>query len=191
MEPLSGDVTRLLQQVREGVKGAKDQLVTLLYDEIYRIARAKMRKERRNHTLQPTAVVNEAYIKLIEQTQQCWQGRAHFMAVCARIIRNILVDYARKRNADKRGGDIEFVPLDESIVGLKGKSMEEELAVHEALERLEKIKPQRGRIFELFYYGGMTDEEIAEVLDDDISDRTVGRERERARAWLISELYKK
>ena len=189
MDPLSGDVTRLLQQVRDGVKGAKDQLVILLYDEIYRIARAKMRNERHNHTLQPTAVVNEAYIKLIEQPQQSWQGRAHFLAVCARIIRNILVDYARKRNADKRGGDLEFVPLDESIVGLKGQSIEGELAVHEALESLEKIKPQQGRIFELFYYGGMTEDEIAHVLG--ISDRTVTREKEKARAWLISELHKK
>jgi RNA polymerase sigma factor (TIGR02999 family) len=189
MEPLSGDVTRLLRQVREGVEEAKHQLFTLLYDEIYRIARAKMRSERRNHTLQPTEVVNEAYARLVEQPQQCWQSRAHFKATCACIIGHLLVDHARKKKARKRGGDIEFVPLDESIAGPKKRPIVDTLAFYEALERLEKINPRQGQIIQYTRYGEMTDAEIAHVLG--ISEKTVERDRKNALAWLILILHKK
>jgi RNA polymerase sigma factor (TIGR02999 family) len=189
MEPLSGDVTRLLLQIREGKKEAKEQLLILMYDEIYRIAKIFMWHERQNHTLQPTALVNEAYIKLVEKPQQCWESRAHFKAVCARIIRNFLVDYARKRNAGKRGGDIEFVPLEESVVGSKEWPIEDTLAFYEAMDRLEKTDPRRCQIVELSFFGQMTEDEIAHVLG--ISDRTVTREKEKARAWLFAELHKK
>ena len=189
MEPLSGDVTKLLLQIREGRKEAKEQLLVLMYDEIYRIAKIFMSRERQDHTLQPTAVVNEAYIKLVEKPQQCWESRAHFKAVCARIIRNFLVDYARNRNARKRGGDIEFVPLDESVVGSKEWPIEDTLAFYEAMDRLEKINPRQSQIIQYTHYGGMTDDEIAHVLG--ISEKTVGRDRKDALAWLILELHKK
>jgi len=189
MGTLSGDVTRLLLQIREGKQDAKEHLLILMYDEIYRIAKSYMRSERRNHTLQPTAVVHEAYIRLIESPHQCWESLAHFKAVCACTIRNFLVDYARKRNAGKRGGDIEFVPFDESMMGAKDWPIEDTLAFYEALDRLEKNDPRQSQIIQYTRYGEMTDDEIAHVLG--ISDRTVGRERERARAWLFAELHKK
>src|SRR6185312_7311937 len=155
MEPLSGDITRLLLQIREGKKEAKAQLLMLMYDEIYRIAKSYMRRERRNHTLQPTALVNEAYIRLIESPHQSWESLAHFKAVCARILRRILVDYARRRKSDKRGGDFLFVPLEEAmIVGTKERSINI-LAIDEALDRLEKIDPRRSQIIELSFFGQM------------------------------------
>jgi len=188
MEPLSGDITRLLLQIREGRKEAKDQLLILMYDEIFRIAKSYMRRERRDHTLQPTALVNEAYIRLIESPYQCWESLAHFKAVCARILRRILVDYARRRKSDKRGGGLVFVPLDEAMVlGAKERSIDI-LALDEALARLEKIDPRRSHIIELSFFGQMTEDEIAHVLG--ISDRTVTREKEKARVWLFAELHK-
>ena len=187
MEPLSGDVTRLLLEIREGKEEAKEQLLILVYDEIYRIAKSYMRRERKDHTLQPTALVNEAYIRLIESPHQCWESLAHFKAVCSRILRRILVDYARRRKSDKRGGGLVFVPLEEAIIGAKERSIDM-LAMDEALARLEKIDPRRSQIIELSFFCQMTEDEIAHVLG--ISDRTVTRGKEKARAWLFAELHK-
>ena len=181
------EITRLLADWGSGNKSALDQLVPLVHAELRRIASRQMDRERQGHTLQATALVNEVYLKLAGQDGFQWQDRAHFFAVCAQVMRHILIDYARTHARDKRGGGRVHVSLDEAAV-----SVEEQaaglLALDEALRALEELDPQKGRIIELRYYGGLSVEEVAEILK--ISPATVGREWRRAKAWLYGELRK-
>ena len=144
-----------------------------------------MGRERADHTLQPTALVNEVYLKLAGREGFAWQNRAHFFAVCAQVMRHILIDYARTHARDKRGGGAVHVSVDEAMVSAREQA-QEFVALDEALRALEEIDPQKGRIIELRYFGGLSVEEVAEVLK--VSPATVGREWRRARAWLYREL---
>lgn len=152
-----------------------------------RLARRSLRRERPNHTLQPTELVNEAYIRLVDQRGADWQSRSHFFAIAARIMRRVLVDHARKRLTDKRGAGLSFVPLDDHTEApSEPVSWERVLAVHEALDRLESMSPRQAKIVELRYFGGLTREEVADVLA--ISRATVQREWSVARVWFAREL---
>ncbi|MCW5982506.1 MAG: sigma-70 family RNA polymerase sigma factor [Bryobacteraceae bacterium] len=186
MESGPGEVTLLLGKLAERDPDAAGELMPLVYQELRRIAGYYMRDERASHTLQPTALVNEAYLRLADQTRVDWRNRAHFFGVAARLMRRILVDHARERVAAKRGGRRARIDLDQIEVGLTREGCEELLAVEEALTRLREFDPQQERIVELRYYGGLTVEETAEALR--ISPRTVKREWAMARAWLQAEL---
>lgn len=187
MDSQAGEVTRLLGDLRSGNKDVEAQLFTLVYDELRRIAAAYLRRERPDHTLQPTALVHEAYLRLVDQSEQNWNNRAHFLGIGAHLMRQILVDYARKRDADKRGGGERPVTLDE--IALPGfKQPEEILAVDEALSRLEQLDKRQSQIVELRFFGGLTEEEIGELLH--LSVRTIKRDWSVARAWLYAEITK-
>ena len=187
MDTVTGEVTRLLIELRAGKKEAGAQLLTLLYDELRRLAAAYLRRERRDHTLQPTALVHEAYLRMIERSQQNWENRAHFMATCAHVMRQVLVDHARKKKAAKRGGHEQPLPLDESALSAAQRPIEF-VALDEALSRLEAFDPRQSRVVELRFFGGMSEEEIGHVLG--LSVRTVKRDWNVARAWLYSEMSK-
>ena len=164
---------------------ALDRLLPLVHEELRRLAGRHMRHERPGHTLQASALVNEAYLRLIEVKQVQWQNRAHFFAVSARLMRQILVDYARKRGGQKRGGKASPVSLDEAIAARL--PLDEDLiAVHEALLGLSEIDARKGQIVELRFFSGLTEEETAEVLN--ISPETVRRDWRFAKAWLRNEL---
>ena len=185
--PESGphDLTRLLRRVQQGDKEAESRLFEAAYQQLRRMAAARMRSERGGHTLQPTALVNEAYLKLISQRGANWQNRAHFFVVASKVMRRILVDYARNRLAEKRGGGQPPLPLDEALVFSKEKSGEL-LALDEALGRLEQKDERAHRVVELRFFGGLSIEETAEVLG--IAPRTVKRDWSFGRAWLRGEL---
>ncbi len=180
-----GEITLLLVKVRNGDREAESALVPLVYDELRRLARRYMRHERPDHTLQSTALVHEAYLKLIEQRETAWQNRAHFFGVASQLMRRILMDHARTKLAKKRGGSQQKISLDDAVAFSPAQS-EQFLAVDEALDRLSQLNPRQGRIVELRFFGGLTDEEVAEVLA--ISTRTVKRDWSVARAWLFREL---
>jgi RNA polymerase sigma factor (TIGR02999 family) len=175
------EVTQLLADWGRGDKSAFDKLFPLVQDELRRIARRQMSQERPGHTLQATALVNEAYLKLAGQDGFEWHNRAHFYAVCAQVMRHILIDHARAHARDKRGGGAVQVSLDELAIAVEDRA-EELVALDEALSSLEQMDPRKGKIVELRYFGGLSIEEIAEVLD--VSPRTVRREWRRAKAWL-------
>jgi RNA polymerase sigma factor (TIGR02999 family) len=181
------EITRLLFDWSQGDKAALDKLTPLVYAELRQIARRQMSRERADHTLQATALVNEAYLKIAGQGNSHWQSRTHFFAVCAQVMRHILIDHARTHARDKRGGGAVHVSLDEAAVSVEEQAAEF-IALDEALCALEAIDPQKGRIIELRYYGGLSTEEVADVLK--ISPATVGREWRRAKAWLYRELQK-
>jgi len=181
------DITQLLSDWSRGDKAALDKLTPLVYAELRQIARRQMGKERVGHTLQPTALVNEAYLKVAGQGGSEWQSRAHFFAVCAQVMRHILVDHARTHARDKRGGGAVHVSLDEAA-GAVSVQAANFVALDEALSTLETLDPQKGRIVELRYFGGLSVEEVAKILK--ISPATVGREWRRAKAWLYQELQK-
>ncbi|HEY1403292.1 MAG TPA: sigma-70 family RNA polymerase sigma factor, partial [Pyrinomonadaceae bacterium] len=168
-----------------GDRAALDKLTPLVYAELRRIARRQMSRERDGHTLQATALVNEAFIRISGQESFNWQDRAHFYAVCAQVMRHILIDHARANARDKRGGGAIHVSLDEAAV-LAGGQATDFLALEEALRALEAFDPQKGRIVELRYFAGLGIEETAEVLK--ISPTTVRREWRRAKAWLYRAL---
>jgi RNA polymerase sigma factor (TIGR02999 family) len=176
----AGEVTQLLVAWREGNEQALESLIPLVYQELRRVA-ARARRRDRNHTLQTTALVHEAYLRLIDQRQVCWQNRAHFFAISAQLMRRILVDRARRRYAAKRGGGADAVPISE-VGHYPPIARIDVLALDEALTRLAAIDPRQGRIVELLCFGGLTAKETAEVLD--VSERTVRREWAVARAWL-------
>jgi len=161
-------------------------LAPSLYRELHRIAVRKMRFERANHTLQPTALVNEAYLRLANASGSLWQDRAHFLAAAAQVMRHILVDHARLHGAGKRGAGAVQVTLDENIVPSPSHSIDV-LALHEALERLSRLDARQGSIVELHFFGGLSFEEIASVLE--VSDRTVKRDWAMARIWLFKEIW--
>ena len=173
------EVTQLLADWGRGDKSAFDKLFPLVHQELRRIAQRQMSHERPGHTLQATALVNEAYLKLAGNEGFEWRDRAHFYAVCAQVMRHVLIDHARAHARDKRGGGALQVSLNDAIA-LGEQRAEELVALDEALRSLEHLDPQKGRIVEMRYFGGLSIEETAEVLD--ISPRTVRREWRRARA---------
>ncbi len=181
------DVTRLLLDWSQaGNRAALDALTPLVYDELRRLAGAYLRRERHDHTLQSTALVHEAYLKLIDQRNVHWQNRAHFFGVAAQMIRRILVDHARGHQAVKRGSGAAQLSLDEAL-GVPGQQRDVNLvALDDALGELEKLDPQQSRVIELRYFAGLSIEETAEVMS--ISPATVKREWSTARAWLFREL---
>ena len=175
------EVTQLLAAWGKGDKSALEKLFPLVYDELRRIARRQMSQERAGHTLEATALVNEAYLKLAGQQGFEWHNRAHFFAVCAQVMRHVLIDHARAHARDKRGGGAIQVSLSEAAV-MAEEQAEHFIALDAALSALEQVDPQKEKIVELRYFGGLTIDETAEVLD--ISPRTVRREWQRAKAWL-------
>ena len=182
MPPISPqEVTQLLADWGKGDRSALDKLLPLVHSELRRIAQRQMRQERAGHTLQATALVNEAYLKLAGQQGFDWQNRAHFFAVCAQVMRHILIDHARAQARDKRGGGAIQVSLNDALVVADDQAAHF-IALEEALRVLERLDPQKGKIVELRYFGGLSIEEAAEVLN--VSPRTVRREWQRARAWL-------
>ena len=183
--PASAQVTMLLGRLTEGDARALDRLMPLVHDELRAIARRYMGNERAGHTLQPTALANEAYLRLVDLDEIDWRGRAHFFAVAAGIMRRVLIDHARKRRAARRGGDAKRVPLEETVL-LANERPEELVELDEALVRLRELDPRQEQIVELRFFGGLSVEETAAVIG--ISARTVKREWAVARAWLRAEL---
>ena len=179
-------VTQLLEQWSHGDDAALTELTPLVYEELRRIAHHFMEGQRSDHTLQTTALVNEAYLRLADQTNPRWQNRAHFFAVAARAMRQILVSYARSQQAQKRGGGALKVELDEAALVSPAES-QEIVDLHEALVRLATLDSRKAQVVELKYFGGLNYDEMAEVLK--ISRVTVRRDWEFARAWLHSELH--
>jgi RNA polymerase sigma factor (TIGR02999 family) len=182
----SREVTRLLSKWSQGDPSALERLTPLVYDELRRLAHRHMSGERSNHTLQTTALVNEAYLKLAGQTHANWSDRAHFFAVAARAMRQILINYALSYNAQKRGGGLARVELDEAAL-LSASQSREIVELHEALERLGRLDARKEQVVELKYFGGLKEDEIAEALG--ISAVTVRREWRFAKAWLHNDLH--
>ena len=178
-------VTQLLIAYSNGNQHALDQLLPMVYHELRRIAELRMRRERSDHTLNATALVHEAYLKLMDQGDVSWQNRAHFFAISSRLMRQILIDYARKHNAEKRGGGTPDTILDGKEIAL-GERADELIALDEALDRLASFDERMARVVEYRFFGGLTIEETAEVLD--ISPMTVKRDWRKAKAWLYREL---
>ena len=184
----SQNITRMLKDWSGGDREALDQLLPFVYDELHRQASRYLRRERSDHTLQTTALIHEAYLKLIDQKEVEWQNRAHFFAVAAQAMRRILVDYARTRKREKRGGDDVKLQLDEAINVSSGEKSIDLVALDEALTRLAEFDERQARVVELRYFSGMTEEETAEVLGT--SPATVRRDWNMAKAWLHSQLMK-
>ena len=180
------DVTLLLTKWRNGDQSALDRLMPLVYGELHRIAGRYLHSERTGHTLQTTALVHEAYLRLVDETRIQWQGRAHFFGVAATLIRNILVDYARGQKAVKRGSGIGKLSLEEAFALQMADESPDILAVDDALQALSKFDPQQGRIVELRFFAGLTIEETAEVLQ--ISPSTVKRDWILAKTWIYRTL---
>jgi RNA polymerase sigma factor (TIGR02999 family) len=181
--------TELLLSLRDGNQGALDELVPLVYDELRAIARRKLRHERRSHTLNSAALVNEAYLKLVELDRMEWQSRAHFLGIAARIMRNILVNHALSRKRVKRGGGVPLAPLEEAsnlASNLPAQEAERILALDSALEKLAAMNPRHARVVECRFFGGMTIEETAAALA--VSGATVERDWALLRVWLGREL---
>jgi len=183
--PSPPEITRLLEEWSRGDRSALDRLIPLVHAELRRIARRQMSQERAGHTLQATALVNEAYVRLAGDAGQRWQNRAHFFAVCAQVMRHVLIDHARSRAREKRGGALQRVSL-EGAAALAEGGEAELLALDEALARLEEFDRQKARVVELRYFAGLGIEETAEALG--VSPTTVRREWRRAKAWLYRAL---
>lgn len=179
------DITALLDGWSRGNPGALDELLPVVYGELRRIARRQLRRERAGQTLQPTALVHEAYLRLIAQRQLSWESRAHFFGVAAQVMRRILVDRARRRDAHKRGHDVQHISIEEAIEAPAPDGMSI-LALDDALGRLEAVDPGLAQIVELRAFGGLTIEEAAHVLQ--VSASTAKREWRTAKAWLAREL---
>lgn len=179
------DLTRLLLDWRNGNQAALEELWPLVYEDLHRIAESHLRRERLNHTLQPTALVNEAYLRLVDQTQADWRGRAQFFCIASQMMRRILINYARDRNTAKRGGTAHRISLDEAVNFFEQRDVDL-LALNEALTDLEVIDPKQVKIVELRFFGGLTIEETAEALA--LSPATVKREWRTAKAWLFKEI---
>lgn len=185
-ENQSNDVTQLLIKLTDGNESVLDELLPLIYGELRVLANRYLRRERKDHTLQPTALVHEAYLKLVDQKQVRWQNRAHFFGVAAQIMRRILVDHARKHTADKRGGELDKMQLEDQLVVAGDEKSVELLALDEALENLAKLDPQKAKIVELRYFGGLSVEETAEVMN--VSPVTIKRQWRMAKAWLYGQV---
>ena len=185
MAPAPATVTALLNELAAGDQEAAAKLVPLVYAELHRLAAGRLRHERPDHTLQATALVHEAYVKLAAQKDIKWQNRAQFFGVASQVMRRILVDYARGQQRVRRGGKQQKVSVDDVLLVSPDRT-EEVLTVHESLSRLEKLDARQARIVELRYFGGLTVEETAEVVG--ISTKTVIRELKVAKAWLYGDL---
>jgi len=179
------EVTSLLLAWGQGDKAALDALVPLVHQELRRLAHRYMAGERTGHTLQTTALVNEAYLRLVDCRQVRWQDRTHFFAVSAQLMRRILVDFARSRHYQKRGAGVRPVSLDENLV-LGDEKTADLVALDDALETLTGVDPRKGKVVELKFFGGLTVEEIAEVLQ--VCPNTVLRDWKLARSWLLREM---
>jgi RNA polymerase sigma-70 factor, ECF subfamily len=184
---VSHDVTLLLRKLADGHSDAAGELIPLIYSELRRLAAGRLRRERPDHTLQPTALVHEAYLRLVAQRNVAWQSRAHFFAVASTLMRRILVDHARRQLRAKRGTKPAKLSLDE-VVLFSPDRPDKMLGLNECLTRLEKMDRRQSRIVELRYFGGLTIEEVAEILAT--SPTTVRREWTSAKAWLYGELKK-
>lgn len=184
-EPTAHEITQLLRAWNEGDQTALEKLAPLVYAELHRLARGYMRGERPGHVLQSTALINEAWLRLIDWKNIEWHNRAHFFGVAARMMRRILVDFARERGAARRGGSAERVALEEAVLVSADRGAEI-LALDETLSRLAEIDERKCQIVEMRFFGGMGVDETAEVLE--LSPRTVKREWNLARAWLYREL---
>ena len=178
-------VTRLLQAWGRGEDTALEQVIPIVYKELKRIAHRYMAGQRQDHTLQTTALINEAYLKLIDSRQVNWQDRAHFFAISAQLMRRILVDFARSHTYQKRGGGVREITLDESLMGARGPA-KNLVALDDALKALADMDPRKCKVVELRFFGGMSVEETAEALK--VCPDTVARDWRMAKAWLASEL---
>ena len=185
MMPSPQEVTQLLVAWSDGDPAARDKLVCLVQQELHRLAHAYMRGERKGHTLQTTALVNEAYMKLADWKNLRWQSRAHFFGISAKLMRQILVDYARKRRSEKRGGKVSHVEINDKMPASM-KRVEDFIALDEALKKLALVDARQSQVVELRYFGGLSSKETAEVLK--VSSRTVELDWKVARAWLRREL---
>ncbi len=184
--PSQHEVTQLLWAWRAGDEAALDGLMPIVFAEMHRLAHIYMRRERPGHTLQTSALVNEAYLRLIDVSRVDWQDRTHFFAICAKVMRQVLMQHARSRYARKRGGgECVRVELDEAFVPSPERDADL-IALDDALNLLAQTDPREARVVELRFFGGLSEEETAQVLE--ISDRTVRREWEHAKAWLIHQL---
>lgn len=181
----SEQTTTLLDAVSGGDRQAADKLMSLLYDEFRRLAADYLNREKPQHTLQPTALVHEAFLRLVNQQHVTWQGRSHFFAIGAQAMRRILVDHARRKKREKHGGGLQRIELEESMTISKSRD-EDLLAIDDALQELAKVDPRQAKIVELRFFGGLTVAEVAEVLG--VSKRTVEYEWTMVRAWLRREL---
>jgi len=184
----SREITNMLRQWSEGRREVLDDLMPLVYDELRRQASRYLRGERKGHTLQTTALIHEAYLKLVDQREVDWQNRAHFFGIAAQAMKRILVDHARSRHREKRGGAAEDLGLDEARFIISGQKDVDLVAVDEALSRLAEFDPQQASIVELKFFGGFSIDEIAEAAQ--ISPATVKREWNSAKAWLRLEMTK-
>ncbi|HKO62631.1 MAG TPA: sigma-70 family RNA polymerase sigma factor [Pyrinomonadaceae bacterium] len=184
---VSENVTQLLIELANGDREAVDLLLPVIYDELRKLAANYLRRERPDHTLQPTALVHEAYLRLVDQTRVNWQNRAHFFGIAAQIMRRLLVDHARRHNAEKRGQDFQKLSLDENIDRAVDRSAEL-VALDDALKALAVFDPQKARVVELRYFGGLSIEETADVLG--VTATTIKRHWRFAKAWLHGEMQK-
>jgi len=183
--PPQHNITQLLAKWRDGNQSALDELYPLVYDELHRLARRYMSRERKGHTLQTTALINEAYVRLVDQKNVHWANRSHFFAISAQIMRRILIDHARRHLYAKRGGGAQQVSLEE-VAAITPNVSRELVRLDEALKSLAEMDPRRSQVVELRYFGGLNNEEIAGVLN--ISANTVTRDWNMARAWLYQQL---
>lgn len=181
MEIASGEVTRLLHDLREGRQESAPELFSLIYQDLHSLAASYMRKERPDHTLQATALVNEAYLRMFQGQEFQWENRKHFFCTMAQMMRHILVDHARRHTAGKRGGPEKKLSLDEALVAAQDRPIEI-LALHTALEELERRSPRQAQVVELRFIVGLTVEETAAILD--VSEETVKLDWRFAKAWL-------
>jgi RNA polymerase sigma factor (TIGR02999 family) len=183
--PDQHEITQLLAEWSDGDQSALDELYPLVYDELHRLARRYMSREKKGHTLQTTALINEAYVRLVDQKNVHWANRSHFFAISAQIMRRILIDHARRHAFAKRGGGAQHVSLEEVAVITRDASREL-VRLDEALKSLAEMDPRRSQVVELRYFGGLNNEEIAGVLN--VSENTVTRDWNMARAWLYQQL---
>jgi RNA polymerase sigma-70 factor (ECF subfamily) len=188
LAPSAGEITRLIAAMKGGDPNAEANLVALVYKDLHALARRSMRRERPDHTLRPTALVNEAYLRMMGDGSRNWNGRSHFFATAAIVMRRILVDYARQRAAAKSPAGKQQVELNDMLVSGSPRT-EELLILDEALTRLAEWDARKARVVEMIYFGGLTEEEAAEVLG--VSSRTVKRDWRDARAWLQAQLSAK
>jgi RNA polymerase sigma factor (TIGR02999 family) len=185
-QPASDEITQMLIELTDGNPEVVNQILPHIYDELRKLAGSYLRRERSDHTLQPTALVHEAYMKLVDQKQVKWQNRAHFFGIAAQVMRRILMDHARKHKAEKRGGDADKLPLEEEILLISHDSSNQLIALDDALKTLAEIDPQKAKIVELRYFGGLSIEETAEVTG--VSVPTINRQWRMAKAWLFGQL---
>lgn len=183
--PRQHEITELLAEWRDGNQSALDELYPLVYNELHRLARRYMSRERKGHTLQTTALINEAYVRLVDQKNVQWANRSHFFAISAQIMRRILIDHARRHAYAKRGGGARQVSLEEAAT-VTPELGRELIRLDEALKSLAEMDPRRSQVVELRYFGGLNNEEIAGVLN--VSENTVTRDWNMARAWLYQQL---